>query len=254
MSLLKFESLRVLNRHRMVFARTWLHNLMFNVAEPLLYLSAFGFGLGLLVGPIDGYSYLQYIAPGMIALSAMYSATFECTYGTFLRFHYQKTLQAILAGPVTAEAVVWAELLFGTFKSILFGAIILLIVGLLGYIPSTIALLIPLFLFLPGLIFANLAVIYTCRISNIDQLNYYVTLAITPFFLFGGLYFPVSSLPAWIQRANWLNPLFHSIEICRSLAWGLPPTSILPHLAILIMANILLTPISIRLLKNKLLQ
>lgn len=80
---------RVLNRHWQVFARTWLHNLMFNVAEPLLYLSAMGFGLGVMVGRIEGVTYLEFIAPGMVALSAMYSATFECTYGTFLRLHYQ---------------------------------------------------------------------------------------------------------------------------------------------------------------------
>ena len=97
---------RVLNRHWQVFARTWLHNLMFNVAEPLLYLSAMGFGLGVMVGRIEGVTYLEFIAPGMVALSAMYSATFECTYGTFLRLHYQKTLQAILAGPVTVGEVI----------------------------------------------------------------------------------------------------------------------------------------------------
>lgn len=254
MKLMAFGALRVLNRHGLVFSRTWLHSLMFNVAEPLLYLSAFGFGLGLMIGPIEGYSYLQFIAPGMIALSAMYSATFECTYGTFLRFHYQKTLQAILAGPVTIEALVWGELLFGTAKSILFGTVILLVVSLLGQIPSGLALFIPPLLFVPGLVFANLAVIYTCLIQSIDQLNYYVTLVITPFFLFGGLYFPASNLPGWVYYVNWLNPLFHCIEICRSLSWGISTPMLFYHFAILFLFNVLLTPISIRLLRNKLLQ
>ena len=107
-------AIRVLQRHLRVFARTWHHNVMFNVAEPLLYLSALGFGIGAMVQQIDGMSYMQFLAPGMVALSAMYAATFECTYGTFLRLYYQKTLQAILAGPVTVRDVVLGELLYGT--------------------------------------------------------------------------------------------------------------------------------------------
>ena len=120
-------AIRVLKRHWRVFVRTWRHNLMYNVAEPLLYLAAMGFGLGALVQQIDGITYLQFLAPGMVALSAMYSATFECTYGTFLRLYYQKTLQAILAekglydgtvdgsfGPGTRRAVLAAYGIFET--------------------------------------------------------------------------------------------------------------------------------------------
>ena len=113
-------SLRVLNRHLRVFHRTWQHNIMFNVIEPLLYLWAMGFGLGAFVQQMDGVSYLQFIAPGMVALAAMYSATFECTYGTFLRLQYQKTFQAMLAAPVTARDVIIGEILYGTLKSCYF--------------------------------------------------------------------------------------------------------------------------------------
>ena len=97
----------------------------------------------------------------MVALSAMYSATFECTYGTFLRLYYQKTLQAILAGPVTVRDVVFGELLYGTLKSVLFGAVILVVVAVLGQIHSWMALTIPVFLFLPGALFSLFSVAYT---------------------------------------------------------------------------------------------
>jgi len=220
---------RVLHRHWRVFARTWHHNVMFNVAEPLLYLGALGFGIGAMVQRIDGMSYMQFLAPGMVALSAMYAATFECTYGTFLRMYYQKTLQAILAGPVTVRDVVFGELLYGTLKSVLFGTIILAVVAALGQIPSMFALIIPVFLLLPGSLFSILAVCYTGAIKNIDHLNYYITLVIMPFFLFGGLYFPVSGLPDWVQFINWLNPLFHSVEVCRALALGTFSSRLLLH-------------------------
>jgi lipooligosaccharide transport system permease protein len=225
---------------------------MFNVAEPLLYLSSLGFGLGMMIGTVEGVSYLQFIAPGMVALSAMYSATFECTYGTFLRLHYQKTLQAILAGPVTVRDVVLGELLYGTLKSVLFGTVILIVVSLLGQIQTATALIIPLFLFLPGAVFAILAVSYTAIIKNIDQLNYYITLVIMPFFLFGGLYFPVSNLPQWVQWLNWLNPLFHSIEVCRSLALGNLSAKLWVHVLLLVFIGLSLLPFPLRLMKKKL--
>lgn len=246
-------ALRVLSRHWRVFSRTWLHNLMFNVAEPLLYLSSLGFGLGMMVGKVEGVSYLEFIAPGMVALSAMYSATFECTYGTFLRLHYQKTLQAILAGPVTVRDVVWGELLYGMLKSVFFGTVILIVVALLGQIGSATALLIPPFLFIPGAVFSILAVCYTALIKNIDQLNYYITLVIMPFFLFGGLYFPVSNLPPWVQWLNWLNPLFHSIEVCRSLALGNISPKLWLHVLFLIIIGLSLLPLPLRLMKKRLL-
>ena len=244
---------RVLNRHWQVFARTWLHNLMFNVAEPLLYLSSLGFGLGMLIGEIEGVSYLQFIAPGMVALSAMYSATFECTYGTFLRMHYQKTLQAILTGPVTVGEVIAGELLYGMFKSVLFGVVILLVVSSLGLVPSVSAVFIPLFLLLPGAVFSILAVCYTAIIKNIDQLNYYITLAIMPFFLFGGLYFPVSNLPDWVQQLNWLNPLFHSIEVCRALALGQVSDRLWLHVAVLAAMILVLARLPLQLMRKRLL-
>jgi len=245
-------AIRVLQRHWRVFIRTWRHNLMYNVAEPLLYLAAMGFGLGALVQQVDGMTYLQFLAPGMVALSAMYSATFECTYGTFLRLYYQKTLQAILAGPVTVRDVVLGELLYGTLKSVLFGAVILAVVAILGQIRSLAALFIPIFLFLPGALFSVLAVAYTGYIKNIDHLNYYITLVIMPFFLFGGLYFPVSTLPDWVQQLNWVNPLFHSVEVCRALSAGHLSHDLWIHGAVLLFMLVTLLPLPLRLMKKRL--
>ena len=246
------RALRIVKRHLKVFAHTWQHNVMFNVFEPLLYLFAMGFGLGSLVQPIDGMSYLQFIAPGMVALSAMYSATFECTYGTFVRLHYQKTFHAMLAGPVTVKDIVIGEILFGLMKSMLFGTVILIVVALLGQIQSPAALAIPPFLVLPGAVFAIMAVCYSGITPNIEYINYYITLAIMPFFLFGGLYFPVSTLPVWVQYANWLNPLYHSVEVCRSLALGQVTGQLWIHAGILAAMGLVLLPLPIKLMEKRL--
>lgn len=246
------KALSVFNRHLWIFKRTWQHNLMFNVAEPLLYLSAMGFGLGSFVQDIEGMSYMQFIAPGMIALSAMYGATFECTYGTFVRLHYEKAFQSMLATPVTVSDIVLGEILYGTLKSVLFGTVILGVVTALGQIHSFYALTIPLLLVVNGLVFSALAVIYTAYVNNIDYLNYYITLVILPFFLFGGLYFPVDALPQWVQLVNWANPLYHTVEICRALAFGKFPPHFLSHLLFLVLLGMVLLPFPIRLMQKKL--
>jgi len=210
----------ILRRHLWVFRRTWWSNVMFNLIEPFLYLTAMGFGLGAFVHDMEGASYLQFIAPGMVASSAMFAATFECSYGSFVRLHFQKTFQAMLSAPPTVEDVVAGEILFGVCKSVVFGTIILLCITTLGLVQAWTALLIPLFLTLPGAVFSVLALAYTGRIANIDYLNHYITLFVTPMYLFAGVFFPVGSMPDWLQWIIQLNPLFHSVEICRALAAG----------------------------------
>lgn len=245
-------ALRVLDRHLRVFRRTWQHNLMFSVIEPLLYLSALGFGLGAFVEQIEGMSYIQFITPGIIALSAMYSATFECTYGTFVRLHYQKTFHAMLAAPITVKDVILGEILYGALKSVLFGTVVLGVVAALGQIASWWALAIPLLLIVHGTVFAVMSMSYTSITTNIEYLNYYITLVILPFFLFGGLYFPVSSLPDWVQRINLVNPLFHSVEVCRALALGQVSSGLWVHVALLAFLGAIMLPLPLKLMEKRL--
>lgn len=242
----------ILRRHLKVFSRTWWTNVMFNFLEPFLYLFAMGFGLGAYVEQIDGMSYAQYIAPGFVASSGMWAATFECTYGSFIRCEFQKTFHAMLAAPLTVRDVVWGEALYAAIKSVIFGTVILIVIGLLGLVQSWWALIIPLFLAIPALAFALLALSYTGTIHNIDYFNYYITLVSTPLYLFSGIFFPLNSLPAWGIVVAWLNPLYHSVEICRALVLGNPEPGLLLHAAVLVLFIVLLCWLPERLLKKRL--
>lgn len=245
-------TLRIFARHMTVFKKIWFTNIMFNFIEPLLYLSAMGYGLGSFVQDMEGLAYIQYIAPGMVASSSMFAASFECTYGSFVRLHYQKTFQAMLAGPVTVRDIVAGDILYGTFKSMVFGAVILTVITALGQVQSWWGLLIPFFLAIPGLTFSLLALCYTGITKNIDNFNYYVTLFLTPAYLFSGVFFPISSMPGWVQAVAWFNPIYHSVEVCRAMALGTNNPGLLVHAGVLLLVAALLMPLAVRLMTRRL--
>lgn len=244
--------LRVFSRHMAVFRKIWFTNIMYNFIEPLLYLTAMGYGLGTFVQDMNGLTYLQYIAPGMVASSGMFAASFECTYGTFMRLHYQKTFHAMLAGPVTVRDIVAGDILYATFKSMLFGIVILTVITVLGQVASWWSLLIPLFLIIPGLTFSLMAICYTGTTANIDSFNYYITLFLTPAYLFSGVFFPIDSMPGWVQIVAWLNPIYHSVEVCRALAIGSINPGLLVHAGVLMVLALLLMPLAVRLMTKRL--
>lgn len=245
-------ALQILKRHLIVFRRTLWSNMVFNAIEPFLYLSAMGFGLGALVQDIGGMSYIQFIAPGMVASASMWAATFECTYASFVRLHYNKNFHAMLAAPGTVKDLVIGEVLIAVIKNIVFGVVILLVIGMMGQVQSAWSLLIPVFLILPGTVFALMALSYTGIITHIDYLNYYITLITTPMYLFAGVFFPISSMPEWLQIVSWINPLYHSVEVCRALVVGQLNGALWQHALSLILLSMLLAVVPVRLLKKRL--
>ena len=242
----------ILKRHLAVFRRTLWSNMVFNAIEPFLYLSAMGFGLGAFVPEMGGMSYIQFIAPGMVAAASMWAATFECTYASFIRLHFEKIFHAMLAGPATVADVVAGEVLIGIVKNIVFGIVILVVISVMGQVQSVWSLLIPLFLILPGTVFSLMALSYTGIIAHIDYLNYYITLITTPMYLFAGVFFPVASMPEWLQTLAWFNPLYHSVEVCRGLVVGQVSVILWQHVASLVLFSIVLAPVPVYFMKKRL--
>ncbi|WP_406678208.1 ABC transporter permease [Neomoorella carbonis] len=231
---ISYRAWKVFWRNFVVFRKTWLTNIMFNFLEPLLYLVAMGYGMGHYIPAIKGMSYLQFLASGLIASSAMWATASECTYDSFVRMKFQKTYHAIVATPVSLDEVVVGEMLFGTFKSVLYGTVILLVIFLLGLVQSPAALLVPLVLVLCGFVFAELGMIWTGLVPKIDTFSYFFTLIITPMFLFAGVFFPLDALPLIVQRLAWLIPLYHVVELVRPLILGQLSPGLLLHVAWLV--------------------
>ena len=243
---------KVLWRNIVVFKKTWLTNMTFYFVEPLLYLSAMGLGLGAFIGEINGTSYIQFIAPGIIASSAMWAAASESTYGSFVKMHFQKVYHAMVAAPLSIEEVVAGEILYAVFKAIVYGTIILLVITVFGLVASPWALLTPLVLILAGFVFALLGMIWTGLVPKIDSFSFFFTLVITPMFLFSGVFFPINNLPGFVQIAAWFLPLFHVVVLLRSLVFGEVGLFLLSHVAVLIFMIVVLFPWPQRLVRKRL--
>lgn len=214
------RALRVWQRNATVYRKLYRSSLALNFFEPMLYLLALGYGLGGFVKEINGLSYLQFIAPGIVMSSAMYAASYECTYGTYVRMEYQKTFDAIMATPILFDELVLGELLWGATKSLIYGTIIVLIISLFGVVSSYQVLFLIPYIFACGLLFATFSIIATALVPGIDSFNYFYTLFLTPLFLFSGIFFPVSDLISPLRELIQLNPLYHLVNISRTLCFG----------------------------------
>jgi lipooligosaccharide transport system permease protein len=214
------RAIRVFQRNFAVYKKLYKSSIVLNFVEPILYLLAFGIGLGAYVGEIEGVSYIRYIAPGIIASSSMFASTYECTYGTYVRMSFQKTFDAILSTPVSVHELILGELIWGAFKSLLYGSIIIVTLLFLGLVRSySIVLLLPV-LFLSGFVFAEISIMCASVVPGIDSFNYFYTLFMTPMFLFSGIFFPVHVLPDYLKFVSSFTPLFHLTNLCRAYASG----------------------------------
>lgn len=212
--------IRMWQRNGDVFLKLWSTEVPGSVFEPLILILAMGFGLGAFVGMVNGQTYLEYIVPGVIASYAMFSASFECTYGTYFRMDVQKTFDAIIATTLDVEDVIAGEIFWGATRSMIMGTIILAVAACFGLIHSWWTLLIPLLAFCGGIMFSAISVYFTSFVPSYYSFNYYFTLFITPMFYFSGVFFPLSSFPKIIQDLSWVVPLTSMVNVARYLVDG----------------------------------
>lgn len=250
------RSLRVWQRNRDVYFVTWKTNLVPPLLEPILYLLAFGAGIGALVREVpyrgEMVGYTVFIAPGLLATQVMFQSFFENTYNTFVRMYYQRTFDAIVTTPLTLEDVMAGELLWGASKGTIGCAIMMAAISFFGVIHYPHALVILPFSFLAGLFFAGLALCFTGLVPQIDSFNFPTFLLVMPMFLFSGTFFPLDVLPEWAQTLASLVPLTHVVNVMREACLGRLPARILGDLAYLTAATIPVCLLGIHLMKKRL--
>lgn len=220
-------------RNFLVWKKLIVASILGNIADPLITLIAFGYGLGSLLQNINGIPYIHYLASGSICMSIMMAASFETLYSAFSRMHVQKTWDALLNAPLALDDIMLAEMLWAATKALFSGLAILLVMFALGIglHPHTLVV-IPL-LFLIGMTFASVGLIINALAPGYDFFTYYFTLVLTPMVFLSGVYYPVSQLPDWLQAVSQLLPLTAAIQLVRPLILGEWPTAPSLHLAVL---------------------
>ncbi len=163
-----------------VFMKTIKVNFLPSLLEPIIYLAAFGFGLGGFIPNINGKPYVNFLAPALVAIAIMNGSFFECTFASYVRMYFQKTFDAIVATPVSVEEVVAGELLWGATRSMINATIVLAVIAVFGLVTSPLFLLVIPIAFFGGLLFAAIAMCFTAIAPNIDFFNYPSFLFITP--------------------------------------------------------------------------
>jgi lipooligosaccharide transport system permease protein len=224
---LSYRVWKVWRRNVDVFLKTIKVNFFPSLLEPIIYLVAFGFGLGGFIPSIQGMPYVNFIAPALVAIAIMNGSFFECTFASFVRMYFQKTFDAIVATPISVEEVVAGELLWGATRATINTTIVLCVIGAAGFftpqpiITSPLALLIPVIAFFGGLLFSAIAMCFTAIAPSIDFFNYPAFLFITPMLFLSGTFFPLSTLPQAAQGlALVVLPLTYLVTLTRGAITG----------------------------------
>ena len=244
----------VWRRNLLVWRKLAIASVLGNIADPLLYMLALGYGIGSMIGNVGGMSYVAFIGTGMVCQSAMFTSSFEGMYSAFSRMHVQRTWEAIINAPIALDDVMLAEWLWCATKAVMSTAAILLVILALGFGHTWLVLWILPLGFLVGLCFGAFGLVMNSLAPGYDFFTYFFTLVLTPMLLFSGVYFPVDRMPAWLAAIAAALPLKHAIDIARPLMLDTVPASVPLHLAVLTAYAIVAYYVALLLTRRRLLK
>ena len=231
---------RVWQRNWLVYKRLWHRSLAFGFLQPILFLTAMGLGVGLLLTPDDltafgGVDYIDWLGPGLLAAMAMQTATFESTYPIMNKIMWGRNYEAILSTPVGIRSIVGGELAWTAFRIGTLATVFLVVLTLFGIPRSPLALLALPVTVLVGVAFSACLIAFTATQKNDVGFSAIFRFVINPLFLFSGTFFPLTNLPEPLRAIAWATPLFHGVELIRgSILDQLDPVTAPIHLAYLL--------------------
>lgn len=238
--------------------RVWLKllgpALVLHFVEPVIYLFGLGFGLGVFVGDIDGMPYLTFLASGLIASSAMMTASLEGTFSVYTRMVPQKTYSAILSSPIEVDDIMAGELLWCATKATFSGIAIIVVATLMGAVESWAAVFVIPIVFLSALCFTGPAIVIATMAPGYDYFNYYFTLGVTPMFVLCGVFYPVSTLPDALQFIVQLLPLTHAIDLIRPLVAGREMENVILHMSVLAIYAVLFYYLAVVMVRKRMIK
>jgi lipooligosaccharide transport system permease protein len=243
--------LSVYRRNWLVWRKLAVASVLGNIADPLITLVAFGYGLGALLANVQGVRYIEFLAAGSFCMSTMMAASFESLYSAYARSQVQRTWDSIMNAPLSLSDVVLAEWLWAATKSMFSALSILFVCTLLGLVKSPLALLAIPVAVLIGLCFSAIGLCFTALAKGYDFFTYYFTLVLTPTVFLSGVYFPNTTLPAWLAAITQWLPLSAAVELARPLFLGQMPQRIVVPLLVLVLSTVIALYIAMYLLRKR---
>jgi lipooligosaccharide transport system permease protein len=242
----------VLVREIVNFSSYWRSATFSSTVEPTIYLLAFGFGFGSLVSRVGGYDYVDFVGTGIVATAVLFSSAFPAMFGTFVKYQFQRTYDAILAAPVDTEELVTAEALWIATRAGVYGCVPMLVAIPFGLDPSWGMLAVPFIAWVSGYGWACFGIAVAGFAKSIENFSYIVSAVLTPLFLVAGTFFPISSLPDWAQVLANFNPLYQCVQLVRGAVFGMLGWDDLARLGVLLVFGLLMWRIAIHAMTRKL--
>jgi lipooligosaccharide transport system permease protein len=206
----------VWHRHERVYNSNFLSNAFPPFLEPLILLGALGIGFGSYIQTMGSISYILFLASGIIVTSSMYTAAFECTYGTFIRLEFDHVYDGMLGAPISPTNLIIGEILFAGTKGFIFALAVLVVTWLTGIIDYPLSIMAAFIGFICGIMFGTLSMWITSLVKNINHFNFYFTGLLSPMFFFSGAVFPIENLPQVMQWVAEAIPLTHVVRMARA--------------------------------------
>ncbi len=245
-------------RNLITYRRIWQVNFLVPLLEPGFYILAFGFGFSGLIAGVNyagkHLTYVQFMAPALVATACMWNSFFETTYASFVRMYYQKTFDGMLATPTSLEEIIVAEIVWAASKATAAVAVMLAVLIPLGYANFPGALLCIPLAFLGGLAFASIGMLFTGLIPTIDMFNLPIFLFITPMFLFSGTFFPLSGIPKVARIFTLIFPLYHLVELTRFFCIGVIESNLYVGLGYLLAFTLIFGYLALLAMKRRLIK
>ncbi len=214
---------RVFEHRFLLYRRTFRASIFTSFISPALFLTAMGIGLGGYVtnsAALDGVPYLVFLAPGLLAATAMQTASFEATFPIMGGLVWNKIFHAMYATPISPRDIALGNLAWIAARLTLICTIFTLVIVAFGAAESPLVVLAIPAAVLTGMAFAGPIAAFSATQKTPSKFAAIFRFGITPLFLFSGTFFPISSLPAVLQALAWATPLFHGVALTRSLSLG----------------------------------
>jgi lipooligosaccharide transport system permease protein len=242
----------VLVREVVNFSSYWRSATFSSTVEPTIYLLAFGFGFGSLVSRVGGYDYVDFVGTGIVATAVLFSSAFPAMFGTFVKYQFQRTYDAILAAPVDTEELVTAEALWIATRAGVYGCVPMLVAIPFGLDPSWGMFAVPFIAWISGYGWACFGIAVAGFAKSIENFSYIISAVLTPLFLLAGTFFPIDTLPQWARVLSQFNPLYHCVQLVRDAVFGFEGWIDLYHLAVIVAFGLLMWRIAIFAMERKL--